>query len=429
MLKKITLPIIALCTLAMVAYAKKNQTEELPLNTLNDSINYALGVLNGDQIQMYYIKGDVSPIVINEFFDALQNGYNGTVEQLSESAKIGKNIGISIKNAKENGLANNPAWTINQKIFFQGLVNGMYQDSSMITAAEALNYFQTEYQASALSNDSIVKGKPILGTCPNKVKHVKLTSKNDSLNYTFGLINGFELAQQVLLEDADGKLKTEFIQYVNKGLKSQIMNPSIVEIGQEIGKELKKQEETGLFGLSNLTTDFARIKQGLLHGITGNTKIWDSQAASEYVQNTMTDIKYGKLKRDAEQFLAENQSREGVITTESGLQYEVITLGTGIKPTIHDEVKVHYHGTMIDGTVFDSSVERGEPITFALTQVIPGWTEGLQLMPVGSKFIFYIPYNLGYGEQQVGPIAPYSTLIFEVELLDCIEVELLDYIE
>jgi FKBP-type peptidyl-prolyl cis-trans isomerase FklB len=428
MLKKITLPIIALCTLAMVAYAKKNQTEVLPLNTLNDSINYALGVLNGDQIQMYYIKGDVSPIVINEFFDALQNGYNGTVEQLSESAKIGKNIGISIKNAKENGLANNPAWTINQKIFFQGLVNGMYQDSSMITAAEALNYFQTEYQASALSNDSIVKGKPILGTCPNKVKHVKLTSKNDSLNYTFGLINGFELAQQVLLEDADGKLKTEFIQYVNKGLKSQIMNPSIVEIGQEIGKELKKQEETGLFGLSNLTTDFARIKQGLLHGITGYTKIWDSQAASEYVQNTMTDIKYGKLKRDAEQFLAENQSREGVITTESGLQYEVITLGTGIKPTIHDEVKVHYHGTMIDGTVFDSSVERGEPITFALTQVIPGWTEGLQLMPVGSKFIFYIPYNLGYGEQQVGPIAPYSTLIFEVELLD-IEVEFLDCIE
>jgi FKBP-type peptidyl-prolyl cis-trans isomerase FklB len=117
-----------------------------------------------------------------------------------------------------------------------------------------------------------------------------------------------------------------------------------------------------------------------------------------------------------------------VITTESGLQYEVITLGTGIKPTIHDEVKVHYHGTMIDGTVFDSSVERGEPITFALTQVIPGWTEGLQLMPVGSKFIFYIPYNLGYGEQQVGPIAPYSTLIFEVELLD-IEVEFLDCIE
>lgn len=428
MQKKITLPIIALCTLAMVAYAKKPQTEVLTLNNLNDSINYALGVLNGDQIQMYYLKGEATPIVINEFIDALQNGYDGTIEQLSNSAKIGKNIGISIKNAKEKGLADNPAWTINQKIFFQGLVNGLYQDSSMMNKADALNYFQTEYQASASSNDSIVTSKPILGTCPNKVKQIKLTSKNDSLNYTFGLINGFELAQHVLSEDADGKLKTEFIKYVNAGLKSQITNPSIVEIGQEIGQELKKQEQTGLFGMPDLITDFARIKQGLLHGLTGNTEIWNSKVASEYVQNTMTDIKYGKQKQDAEQFLAENKSREGVITTESGLQYEVITLGTGIKPTIHDEVKVHYHGTMIDGTVFDSSVERGEPITFALTQVIPGWTEGLQLMPVGSKFIFYIPYNLGYGEQQVGPIAPYSTLIFEVELLN-IEVEVLDYIE
>ena len=294
----------------------------------------------------------------------------------------------------------------------------MYQDSSMMNKADALNYFQTEYQASASSNDSIVTSKPILGTCPNKVKQIKLTSKNDSLNYTFGLINGFELAQHVLSEDADGKLKTEFIKYVNAGLKSQITNPSIVEIGQEIGQELKKQEQTGLFGMPDLITDFARIKQGLLHGLTGNTEIWNSKVASEYVQNTITDIKYGKQKQDAEQFLAENKSREGVITTESGLQYEVITLGTGIKPTIHDKVKVHYHGTMIDGTVFDSSVERGEPITFALTQVISGWTEGLQLMPVGSKFIFYIPYNLGYGEQQVGPIAPYSTLIFEVELID-----------
>ena len=428
MQKKITLPIIALCTLAMVAYAKKPQTEVLTLNNLNDSINYALGVLNGDQIQMYYLKGEATPIVINEFIDALQNGYDGTIEQLSNSAKIGKNIGISIKNAKEKGLADNPAWTINQKIFFQGLVNGLYQDSSMMNKAYALNYFQTEYQASASSNDSIVTSKPILGTCPNKVKQIKLTSKNDSLNYTFGLINGFELAQHVLSEDADGKLKTEFIKYVNAGLKSQITNPSIVEIGQEIGQELKKQEQTGLFGMPDLITDFARIKQGLLHGLTGNTEIWNSKVASEYVQNTMTDIKYGKQKQDAEQFLAENKSREGVITTESGLQYEIITLGTGIKPTIHDEVKVHYHGTMIDGTVFDSSVERGEPITFALTQVIPGWTEGLQLMPVGSKFIFYIPYNLGYGEQQVGPIAPYSTLIFEVELLN-IEVEVLDYIE
>ena len=92
-------------------------------------------------------------------------------------------------------------------------------------------------------------------------------------------------------------------------------------------------------------------------------------------------------------------------------------MGKGKKPVATDKVKVHYHGTLIDGNVFDSSVDRGEPITFALTQVIPGWTEALQLMPVGSKFKLYIPQNLGYGSQQAGSIPPFSTLIFEVELL------------
>lgn len=117
-------------------------------------------------------------------------------------------------------------------------------------------------------------------------------------------------------------------------------------------------------------------------------------------------------------FLAENKKKEGVIETASGLQYKVITMGKGAKPAATDKVKVHYHGTLIDGTVFDSSVERGEPITFGLNQVIPGWTEGVQLMPIGSKFIFYIPSNLAYGDRAAGSIKPGSTLIFEVELLD-----------
>ena len=128
-------------------------------------------------------------------------------------------------------------------------------------------------------------------------------------------------------------------------------------------------------------------------------------------------IQYGDSKKEGEDFLAENTKKEGVITTESGLQYEVIKMGDGKKPTANDNVKVHYHGTFIDGTVFDSSVERGEPIVFGLNQVISGWTEALQLMPVGSKFKLYIPSDLAYGAQQAGQIPPYSTLIFEVELL------------
>lgn len=123
-------------------------------------------------------------------------------------------------------------------------------------------------------------------------------------------------------------------------------------------------------------------------------------------------------KADGEAFLAENAQREGVFTTDSGLQYEVVEMGEGARPSAEDTVTVHYTGTLIDGTRFDSSVDRGEPATFALNRVISGWTEGLQLMPEGSKFRFYIPADLAYGGRSMGEvIGPNSTLIFDVELL------------
>jgi len=119
-----------------------------------------------------------------------------------------------------------------------------------------------------------------------------------------------------------------------------------------------------------------------------------------------------------QKFLDENKGKDGVKTTASGLQYEVITPAEGPKPKATDTVTVHYHGTLLDGTVFDSSVERGEPTEFPLNRVIPGWTEGVQLMSVGGKYRFFIPYDLAYGERGSGAdIPPFSTLIFEVELL------------
>ena len=124
-------------------------------------------------------------------------------------------------------------------------------------------------------------------------------------------------------------------------------------------------------------------------------------------------------KTAGEKFLAENAKRAGVSVTPSGLQYEIITAGTGAKPALTDRVRVHYRGTLIDGTEFDSSYARNEPAVFGLTQVISGWTEALQLMPVGSRWKIFLPYNLAYGERGAGgSIAPYSALIFEVELLD-----------
>jgi FKBP-type peptidyl-prolyl cis-trans isomerase FklB len=147
----------------------------------------------------------------------------------------------------------------------------------------------------------------------------------------------------------------------------------------------------------------------------------DVQQANAEVQAYMQAkqaAQFSENKEAGEAFLKENALRGNVVTTESGLQYEVLKPGSGAKPGATSNVTVHYHGTLIDGTVFDSSVNRGTPASFGLNQVIKGWTEGLQLMSTGAKYKFFIPYSLGYGEQAAGQaIKPFSTLIFEVELI------------
>ncbi|WGH76570.1 FKBP-type peptidyl-prolyl cis-trans isomerase [Tenacibaculum tangerinum] len=139
-------------------------------------------------------------------------------------------------------------------------------------------------------------------------------------------------------------------------------------------------------------------------------------------QAKKAEAEFGDNKKAGEEFLAENKTKDGVKTTESGLQYLVLKEGEGETPKATSRVKVHYHGTLTDGTVFDSSVDRGEPAEFGVGQVIKGWTEGLQLMKPGAKYKFFIPQELAYGAQQRGQhIKPFSTLVFEVELLDIIE--------
>jgi FKBP-type peptidyl-prolyl cis-trans isomerase len=137
------------------------------------------------------------------------------------------------------------------------------------------------------------------------------------------------------------------------------------------------------------------------------------RAAAEAERDTLA----ARNAAEGDKFLLENRVKEGVAITDSGLQYKVIEMGDGAKPVATDKVTVHYRGTLLNGEEFDSSYSRGEPVSFALNQVIPGWTEGVQLMPVGSKFMFFIPPDLGYGPAGGGPIGPNATLIFEVELL------------
>ena len=184
-------------------------------------------------------------------------------------------------------------------------------------------------------------------------------------------------------------------------------------LGLIIGNNLKGMNIEGL-----LTTEFTRAVEQVLNGEkTEMTEVQAQGLVQEFLREQQEAA--GKTAREAgENFLAENAKREGVKVTETGLQYEVLTPALGIKPTPTDTVTCHYEGRLIDGTVFDSSYRRGEPASFPLQGVIRGWTEGLQLMSIGSKFRFFIPFDLAYGAQGAGgSIPPYAALIFDVELL------------
>lgn len=189
-------------------------------------------------------------------------------------------------------------------------------------------------------------------------------------------------------------------------------------IGVDLGNNIKKNLPEAPGGKELNTEIILQAFSTVMKGDSGLIASAKAGAVTQAYFVKAQSLEGGKNQEVGKKFLADNGKRSGVTTTASGLQYEVIKTGTGPKPTAENTVKVHYHGTTIDGKVFDSSVDRGEPVTFGLTQVIKGWTEALQLMTVGSKWKIYIPSELGYGEQAAGPkIKPNSVLIFEVELI------------
>lgn len=201
-------------------------------------------------------------------------------------------------------------------------------------------------------------------------------------------------------------------------------------IGASMGSfALSRQEQ--LEGL-DMSLDMEVVRQGFNDALNGEPAL-SMEEMQTIIRNSDQEVRAKQeamAKQDAEAnvaagatYLAQNAEKEGVTVTESGLQYEVMVEGTGAKPAATDIVKVHYKGTLIDGTEFDSSYSRGEPAEFPLNRVIPGWTEGVQLMSEGSKFKFVIPSELAYGERATGSITPNSTLIFEVELLEILNDE------
>lgn len=186
--------------------------------------------------------------------------------------------------------------------------------------------------------------------------------------------------------------------------------------GRQFGEQIQKNSFEGI--------DIEFIKLGLEHAIKGEASIVDDEALNKAFQaiqakmQAATAARAGEMGAEGEKFLAENAKKPEVTTTASGLQYEVLTEGSGEKPTAQSTVRTHYHGSLIDGTVFDSSVQRGQPAEFPVGGVIAGWTEALQMMTVGSKWKLTLPHGLAYGEQGAGAdIPPFAALVFEVELL------------
>lgn len=229
-----------------------------------------------------------------------------------------------------------------------------------------------------------------------------------------GLLLGASLfsACNQAAEKPEEEIKEKLEQQTPKALSD--MDRFSYAFGMLVGANLKAS------GMNPKDINKEELLRGLKASLGEGKADMDMQAAQALINNTIQqkEKESKTLNLDAgKKFLAKNKKRSNVKTTGTGLQYEVVKEGNGPKPTLQDKVKVHYHGTLIDGTIFDSSVERGKPTSFQLSGVIQGWQEGLQLMTVGSTYKFYIPSNLGYGTNPAGKIPANSTLIFQVELL------------
>ncbi len=306
-------------------------------------------------------------------------------------------------------------------------------------------------------------------SCTNNSSNNAIESNVDSVSYIMGVLDGERLSQQFVQAGFDAVVNMEvYLNALNDAAKEKELRlepDSNQTVVNNFFREFQTQKMMGMQDTSGLAPAFAPaaslidsvsylmgasdgkgliksfkqagldtlVKVNLyLEGLIASGKKQEVKIEGQPNLQMVQDFfeaqkekdlveKFGANKNAGEEFLAKNKALEEVSETTSGLQYEVITEGKGPRPTFSDKVKVHYTGTLIDGTVFDSSVERGEPAVFGVGQVIKGWTEALQLMPVGSKWKLYIPFELAYGTRDMGEIKPYSMLIFEVELLEIVK--------
>lgn len=425
----VTLLIIALLpAMAVNSQTTKRNFKKLTateLITASDSVNYAIGYATGVQNRINELKNDTLKLKnIISFCMGLESAYKE--KDANKTAKVnGYSIAQSIMNiVNGEGVQILPieGFKLNIDSLSKGLICAITNNNEGIDFSEYSKFI----------NENVFS--PL-----QKGETVNLTkSLQDSISTFFGYVNGKNVLEQMVKTDTDANL----INTLVNSYKSYIYNNNKITSfnkGEVVGHMLWEQlgKETNFFNSDKFAINKTMLLNGLFDGILKNPKsAFTFDEAKNYIDSVNTKIQQDNIaaqqkiaediavknQQEGFAFLQNNGMRPEVTTTKSGLQYEIIKQGDGKIPTESNTVKVHYEGKLIDGTIFDSSIKRGEPIEFVPTQVIKGWTEGLQLMPVGSKYIFYIPYDLAYGPNGAGGvIPPYATLIFEVELLEIVK--------
>lgn len=418
-MKKTVVSIMALAIVMLFGMTSCQHKYTAKMDTMADTLSYAIGVTQSSGLVPFLID---SYDVDSTQLDDVIKGISEVVETTSEKSKaynLGVSLGVQVRKSMIKSInmrlfANDSTKCINEALFFDTFDKVARGDSMGMDALEA------NYYASLTGRRIIMDSIPVS------------SAMIDSLSMAYAIENA-EGFGSYLMESR--QLDSAYVDVVLDGIKEVGAITNSTEMAVAVGINIGEQVVENIFPMAQkeLFVDSTAFNKdnfmvAFFASMKGENLLIDDMEAGaiirregQKVYDAKMESEYGENKAASLAFLENNKQQEGVQVTSSGLQYIVLKEGKGDKPTATDKVKVHYHGTLIDGTVFDSSVDRGEPAEFPLNAVISGWTEGLQLMSKGAKYRFFIPQELGYGGQDRGIIKPFSALIFEVELLDIVK--------
>ena len=383
-----------------------------------DSLAYAIGVSQTQGLKDYLAgRMDVDTTYMSQFVGGVLAGVNADDKQ--NAYLCGEQIGNQVVNQMIPSIASEvfagKEGELNEKNFTSAFVSGVTGKGQKMNPEEAHEKAMSLMTAIRTNNDSTAN----------------LKAQIDTFSYAMGLAQSQGLKEFAMYRmGVDTLYMGDFIKGMKVAIKAgddakKVATYAGVQIGQQIIQQLVPGLSYELFGNESELVNKDYVLAGFIAGATEKNLLIQPFEAQMLAMTLMEEIKnarfeeqFGANKAQGEAFLDSIAQTEGVVKTESGLCYKVIKAGKGAIPTNTDKVKVHYRGTLIDGTEFDSSYSRNEPTTFRANQVIAGWTEALTMMPVGSKWMLYIPQELAYGSRDLGTIKPFSTLVFEVELLE-----------